>query len=64
MPPEAKKLAKKIEDILAKMIGDAVKSKIGVDDQLKNLEITVYEELFRGIKETHEIFRKKIENVT
>ena len=50
IPPEAKKLARKFEDTLAKMIGDAVKSKIGVDNQLKNLEITVYEELFRGIK--------------
>ena len=50
LPPEANKLARKIEDTIAKMIGNAVKSKISVDNQLKNLEITVYELLFKDIK--------------
>ena len=41
LPPEAKELAKKIEYILADMIGRAVKSKLSVDSDLENIDITV-----------------------
>jgi len=45
LPPEAKELAKKIEDTLSCMIAKAVKSKVSVDNDLKNLEVTVYESI-------------------
>ena len=47
IPPEAKKLAKKLEDTLASMVADTVKAMVGVDNDLKNLEITVSEELIK-----------------
>ena len=45
LPDEAKALAKQIEDTLSMMIAKAVKSKVSVDNDLKNLEVTVYESI-------------------
>ena len=45
LPPEAQELAKKIEDTLSMMIAKAVKSRVGVDNDIKNLEVTVYESI-------------------
>ena len=50
IPPEAKKLAKKLEDTLASIVADTVKAMVGVDNDLKNLEITVSEELIKDVK--------------
>ena len=47
LPPEAEKLAKKFEEILATMVARTVKTMVGVDSDLKNLEITVSEELIK-----------------
>ena len=64
LPSEANKLARKIEDTIAKMIGDAVKSKISVDNQLKNLEITVYEQLITVSKGAPmKITKKKLQDI-
>ena len=49
LPPEAQELAKKIEDTLSAMIGKAVKSRVGVDNDLENLEVTVYESILRQL---------------
>ena len=45
LPPEAQALAREIEDTLAQMVSKTVKSMVGVDNNLENLEITVYEAL-------------------
>ena len=49
LPPEAQELAKKIEDTLSYMIAKAVKSKVGVDNDIKNLEVTVYESILEHL---------------
>lgn len=49
LPPEAQELAKKIEDTLSMMIAKAVKSRVGVDNDLENLEVTVYESILRQL---------------
>tara|TARA_B100000927_G_C16463798_1_gene468921 strand:+ start:2125 stop:2307 length:183 start_codon:yes stop_codon:yes gene_type:complete len=45
LPPEAQELAKQIEDTLSYMIAKAVETRVGVDNDLKNLEVTVYESM-------------------
>ena len=47
LPPEAMDLAKKIESTIADMIAKTVKSMVGVDNNLENINITVYEELIK-----------------
>lgn len=49
LPPEAQELAKKIEDTLSAMISKAVKTRVGVDNDLKNLEVTVYESILNHL---------------
>ena len=49
LPPEAQELAKKIEDTLSAMISKAVETRVGVDNDLKNLEVTVYESILNHL---------------
>ena len=49
LPPEAYALAKKIEDTLANMTINTIKSMVSADADFKNLEITVYENLIKLI---------------
>tara|TARA_E500000331_G_scaffold14765_2_gene12966 strand:+ start:1320 stop:1508 length:189 start_codon:yes stop_codon:yes gene_type:complete len=49
LPAEALELAKKIEHALSSMIGKAVKTRLGVDHDLKNLEISVYESILEQL---------------
>ena len=51
LPPEAQALAREIEDTLAQMVSKTVKSMVGVDNNLENLEITVYEALRKLVAE-------------
>ena len=51
LPPEAEALAREIEDTLAQMVSKTVKSMVGVDNNLENLEITVYEALRKLVTE-------------
>ncbi len=50
LPPEAKKLAKQIEDKLVSMTMMALKTKLGVDPKLKNIYVDVSENKNKGIK--------------
>jgi hypothetical protein len=47
LPPEANELAKKIEDALTHMSTMAIKSMTIDNPEFRNLEITVYENLFK-----------------
>lgn len=49
LPPEAKKLAKEIEDKLVTMTAMALKTKLGVDAKLKNIHVDVSEEKGKGL---------------
>ena len=49
LPPEAQELAKQIEDTLSYMIAKAVETRVGVDNDLKNLEVTVYESMLEHL---------------
>ena len=51
LPSEVDDFAKKLEDTLTDIIGSTVEAMVGVDHDLKNLEITVNEGLFKTYKE-------------